>query len=56
MFHLTELDTKGRVMRILTGILKIILLLSLLYFFICSLVVLSYAFQLVGGVRKIIKY
>lgn len=36
-------------MRVLTGIVKFILLLGLLYFFICSLDVLSSAFQLVGG-------
>ncbi|XP_074525161.1 solute carrier family 34 member 2b [Halichoeres trimaculatus] len=45
----SELDTKGKIMRVLTGIVKFILLLGLLYLFICSLDVLSSAFQLVGG-------
>lgn len=36
-------------MRVLTAIVKIVLLLGLLYLFICSLDVLSSAFQLVGG-------
>nr|prf Na/P cotransport protein NaPi-II [Pseudopleuronectes americanus] len=45
----SELDTKGKMMRVLTGLLKLVALLGLLYFFICSLDVLSSAFQLVGG-------
>ncbi|TKS74872.1 Sodium-dependent phosphate transport protein 2B [Collichthys lucidus] len=45
----SELDTKGKIKRVLTAILKIVLLLGLLYLFICSLDVLSSAFQLVGG-------
>uniref|UniRef100_A0A671WEP3 Sodium-dependent phosphate transport protein 2B n=1 Tax=Sparus aurata TaxID=8175 RepID=A0A671WEP3_SPAAU len=45
----SELDTKGKIMRVLTGIVKFALLLGLLYLFICSLDVLSSAFQLVGG-------
>ncbi|XP_075901754.1 sodium-dependent phosphate transport protein 2B-like [Nelusetta ayraudi] len=45
----SELDTKGKVMRVLTAIVKFILLLLFLYIFICSLDVLSSAFQLVGG-------
>lgn len=49
MFNPTELDTKGKVMRVLTAIVKFILLLLFLYIFICSLDVLSSAFQLVGG-------
>lgn len=36
-------------MRVLTAIVKLILLVGLLYLFICSLDVLSSAFQLVGG-------
>uniref|UniRef100_A0A3Q1ECN1 Sodium-dependent phosphate transport protein 2B n=1 Tax=Acanthochromis polyacanthus TaxID=80966 RepID=A0A3Q1ECN1_9TELE len=44
-----ELDTKGKVMRVLSGTVKIVLLLGFLYLFICSLDVLSSAFQLVGG-------
>ncbi|XP_060934363.1 solute carrier family 34 member 2b [Limanda limanda] len=45
----SELDTKGKIVRVLTGLLKLVALLGLLYFFICSLDVLSNAFQLVGG-------
>lgn len=48
----TELDTKGKIMRVLTGILKLALLLGFLYLFICSLDVLSSAFQLVGGEKN----
>ncbi|XP_059197387.1 solute carrier family 34 member 2b isoform X1 [Centropristis striata] len=44
-----DLDTKGKIMRVLSAIVKTILLLGLLYLFICSLDVLSSAFQLVGG-------
>lgn len=36
-------------MRVLTGVVKFAILLGLLYLFICSLDVLSSAFQLVGG-------
>ncbi|XP_030583334.1 solute carrier family 34 member 2b [Archocentrus centrarchus] len=45
----SELDTKGKILRVLTALLKLVLLLGLLYMFICSLDVLSSAFQLVGG-------
>lgn len=45
----SELDTKGKIMRVLTALVKAVLLLGLLYLFICSLDVLSSAFQLVGG-------
>ncbi|XP_061636369.1 solute carrier family 34 member 2b [Phyllopteryx taeniolatus] len=45
----SDLDTKGKIMRVVTGIVKLALLLGLLYLFICSLDVLSSAFQLVGG-------
>ncbi|XP_069555054.1 solute carrier family 34 member 2b [Brachyistius frenatus] len=45
----SDLDTKGKIMSVLTGIVKFVLLLGLLYLFICSLDVLSSAFQLVGG-------
>ncbi|XP_013121627.1 solute carrier family 34 member 2b [Oreochromis niloticus] len=45
----SDLDTKGKILRVLTAILKLVLLLGLLYMFICSLDVLSSAFQLVGG-------
>ncbi|XP_010886441.2 sodium-dependent phosphate transport protein 2B [Esox lucius] len=45
----SDLDTKGKVCRVLTSILKGFLLLGLLYLFVCSLDILSSAFQLVGG-------
>ncbi|XP_054855987.1 sodium-dependent phosphate transport protein 2B isoform X2 [Eublepharis macularius] len=45
----SELDRKGKVLCVLKSIGKFILLLGLLYFFVCSLDVLSSAFQLVGG-------
>ncbi|XP_022614807.1 sodium-dependent phosphate transport protein 2B-like [Seriola dumerili] len=45
----SELDTKGKIMRVVTAIVKLVMLLGLLYLFICSLDVLSSAFQLVGG-------
>ncbi|XP_068508291.1 sodium-dependent phosphate transport protein 2B-like isoform X2 [Syngnathus scovelli] len=45
----SDLDTKGKIMRVLISIIKLALLLGLLYLFICSLDVLSSAFQLVGG-------
>ncbi|XP_021066601.1 sodium-dependent phosphate transport protein 2B [Mus pahari] len=45
----SERDTKGKTLCILQGIGKFILLLGFLYLFVCSLDVLSSAFQLVGG-------
>ncbi|XP_051517928.1 sodium-dependent phosphate transport protein 2B-like [Myxocyprinus asiaticus] len=45
----SELDTKGKVLRVVTSIVRLVLLLGLLYLFVCSLDVLSSAFQLVGG-------
>uniref|UniRef100_A0A8D0B3P8 Sodium-dependent phosphate transport protein 2B n=1 Tax=Salvator merianae TaxID=96440 RepID=A0A8D0B3P8_SALMN len=45
----SDMDQKGKIQFILTGIGKFIALLGLLYFFVCSLDVLSSAFQLVGG-------
>ncbi|CAG5862189.1 unnamed protein product [Menidia menidia] len=45
----SDLDTRGKVLRVLTAIVKLVLLLGLLYLFICSLDILSSAFQLVGG-------
>lgn len=45
----SALDTKGKVLRVLVSVIKFILLLGLLYMFICSLDILSSAFQLVGG-------
>uniref|UniRef100_A0A674PNL0 Sodium-dependent phosphate transport protein 2B n=1 Tax=Takifugu rubripes TaxID=31033 RepID=A0A674PNL0_TAKRU len=49
MSLLADLDTRGKILRVLTGIGKGILLLGFLYVFICSLDILSSAFQLVGG-------
>lgn len=45
----SDLDTCGKVKRVLVSVVKLILLLGFLYLFICSLDVLSSAFQLVGG-------
>ncbi|XP_034713182.1 solute carrier family 34 member 2a [Etheostoma cragini] len=45
----SALDTKGKVLRVLVSVGKFILLLGFLYMFICSLDILSSAFQLVGG-------
>ncbi|XP_003226172.2 sodium-dependent phosphate transport protein 2B [Anolis carolinensis] len=45
----SELDGKGKILCVFKNIGKFILLLGLLYFFVCSLDVLSSAFQLVGG-------
>ncbi|XP_030888053.1 sodium-dependent phosphate transport protein 2B isoform X1 [Leptonychotes weddellii] len=45
----SERDTKGKILYVFQGIGKFILLLGFLYFFVCSLDVLSSAFQLVGG-------
>ncbi|KAM4664707.1 sodium-dependent phosphate transport protein 2C [Discoglossus pictus] len=47
--HWKELNTKQRIKKVLIGILKVCLLLGFLYLFICSLDVLSSAFQLVGS-------
>ncbi|XP_070712480.1 solute carrier family 34 member 2a isoform X2 [Pempheris klunzingeri] len=45
----SALDTKGKVLRVLLSVGKLILFLGFLYVFICSLDILSSAFQLVGG-------
>ncbi|KAM4854721.1 sodium-dependent phosphate transport protein 2B [Thomomys bottae] len=45
----SERDTRGKILCVFTGIGKLILLLGFLYLFVCSLDVLSSAFQLVGG-------
>ncbi|CAN2388530.1 sodium-dependent phosphate transmembrane transporter activity [Pristimantis euphronides] len=45
----SEMTTKQRILSVLLSITKLVLLLALLYFFVCSLDVLSSAFQLVGG-------
>uniref|UniRef100_A0A8C9P0Z0 Sodium-dependent phosphate transport protein 2B n=1 Tax=Spermophilus dauricus TaxID=99837 RepID=A0A8C9P0Z0_SPEDA len=45
----SERDTKGKLLCVFQGIRKFILLLGFLYLSVCSLDVLSSAFQLVGG-------
>ncbi|XP_068925053.1 sodium-dependent phosphate transport protein 2B-like [Petaurus breviceps papuanus] len=45
----SERDTKGKIIAIFRGFGKVILLLGFLYLFVCSLDILSSAFQLVGG-------
>ncbi|MBN3274054.1 NPT2B protein, partial [Polyodon spathula] len=45
----SELDTKGKLLRVVFSFGKFILLLGFLYMFVCSLDVLSSAFQLVGA-------
>lgn len=50
-----ERDTKGKILCIFQGIGKFILLLGFLYLFVCSLDVLSSAFQLVGGTDERVK-
>ena len=45
----TELDCKGKFHRVALAFTKIVVLLGLLYFFICSLDFLSSAFRLLGG-------
>ncbi|XP_069600746.1 sodium-dependent phosphate transport protein 2B isoform X2 [Ranitomeya imitator] len=45
----SEMTTKQRILSVLKSIMKFVFLLTLLYFFVCSLDVLSSAFQLVGG-------
>uniref|UniRef100_A0A671QMH8 Solute carrier family 34 member 2a n=1 Tax=Sinocyclocheilus anshuiensis TaxID=1608454 RepID=A0A671QMH8_9TELE len=44
-----DLDTKGKILRVLINAAKLFLLVGLLYMFVCSLEILSSAFQLVGG-------
>nr|XP_057921419.1 sodium-dependent phosphate transport protein 2B-like isoform X1 [Doryrhamphus excisus] len=45
----SDLDTRGKVLRVVVSVVKLVVLLGLLYMFICSLDILSSAFQLVGG-------
>ncbi|XP_044538346.1 sodium-dependent phosphate transport protein 2B-like [Gracilinanus agilis] len=45
----SERDTSEEITAVFRGILKVILLLGFLYLFVCSLDMLSSAFQLVGG-------
>jgi sodium-dependent phosphate cotransporter len=49
MIFFSDLDKKAKVMRVAIGLLKIGALLILLFFFVCSLDLLSSAFRLVGG-------
>lgn len=51
----TERDTKGKLLCVFQGIGKFILLLGFLYLFVCSLDILSSAFQLVGGMNERVK-
>ncbi|XP_066516389.1 solute carrier family 34 member 2a [Hoplias malabaricus] len=44
-----DLDSKAKVSRVCVSVLKLVMLLGLLYVFVCSLDLLSSAFQLVGG-------
>lgn len=44
-----DLTTKGKIIRVCTGLLKFAALLGFLYLFICSLSFLSSAFRLLGG-------
>uniref|UniRef100_UPI00358FFAB5 sodium-dependent phosphate transport protein 2B-like n=1 Tax=Myxine glutinosa TaxID=7769 RepID=UPI00358FFAB5 len=44
-----ELNWKERVLRVITNICKLLILIGLLYLFICSLSILSDAFKLLGG-------
>jgi len=44
-----ELDNEGKVKRVVLSIAKVVSLITLLYFFICSLGFLGDAFQLLGG-------
>lgn len=50
----TDLDTKGKILRVVFTVGKLIGLLGCLYMFVCSLDVLSSAFQLVGGNSSIL--
>ncbi|KAA0722473.1 Sodium-dependent phosphate transport protein 2B [Triplophysa tibetana] len=45
----SDLDTKGKILRVLLTVGKLICLVGLLYMFVCSLDLLSSGFQLVGG-------
>ncbi|XP_067259305.1 solute carrier family 34 member 2a isoform X2 [Chanodichthys erythropterus] len=44
-----DLDTNGKILRVIITVAKFIVLVGLLYMFVCSLDILSSAFQLVGG-------
>jgi sodium-dependent phosphate cotransporter len=54
MLHLSfpDLTCCGKLVRVVSGVVKPCLLLGLLYLFICSLDILSSAFQLLGGKLK----
>lgn len=49
LFPFSELDTKGKILRVVSIIARFILVLGFLYLFICSIDILSSAFQLLGG-------
>ena len=51
IFSLLELDTHGKIKRVLLIGGKIVALLALLYLFICSLSFLTSAFRLLSGVK-----
>lgn len=52
LFVFAERDTKGKIIAVFQGFGKMILLLGFLYLFVCSLDILSSAFQLVGGMKR----
>jgi sodium-dependent phosphate cotransporter len=49
LFLCTDMTTKAKVIRVLSNIAKIVGAIGLLYFFICSLDLLSSAFRLISG-------
>ena len=53
--YVTDLTTAGKVKRIVWDYLgKVLLLLTFLYLFICSLDFLSNAFRLIGGTHQLL--
>ncbi len=49
LFICTDMTTKAKVIRVLSNTAKIVGAITLLYFFICSLDLLSSAFRLISG-------
>lgn len=49
MTFVVDLEMKAKILRVVFGVIKIGALLILLFFFVCSLDLLSSAFRLVGG-------
>ena len=49
MLPITELSAQRKILRVLMAFVKLVLLLALLYFFICALDTLSSSFRLVAG-------